>query len=73
MPEYLRIYANWINLYINYARKNGLSEEQIQKLLEIYRAPSSIDDYMFITYAHDSIEGNFEEDIKYLETIDAQF
>lgn len=64
IPEYLRIYISWIELYIRQAKEMGLSEECIQTLLETYRAPVSIDDYMFITYSHDNVDGCLERDVQ---------
>lgn len=66
LEKVLNIYTTWIKIYIEEAKKINLSDDQIQKLLEIYRAPVSENDFMFLAYCHDIPRGCLYEDIKML-------
>lgn len=70
LEKVLNIYAKWLELYINYAKEAGLTEEQLQMVVAQFRPPVSDKDYVFITYCHDDPRNYLEEDIKIISTID---
>lgn len=62
LDKVLDVYKSWIKLYIEYSLNQGKTEQEIQEKLELYRPPTSDDDFMFLVYAHDSIQGCYDED-----------
>lgn len=66
----MRMYIGWISEYLEVCREFNLSEEQMMKLVERYRAPVSEDDYMMLIYAHDDIDSLFQRDAKSVFDLD---